>query len=93
MSKPRLVGRTGVAAIDRQSREFGRGGQVVTVTISGQTRPVYKSVSHLLGFVPQSWKQVGGPSGVAEPPDGMRANRNDVTLLFPGNGTWQISLE
>ena len=90
--KPRILGHTGNATTDRQNREFGRGTHTVTVVVSGQTRSVYKTFPHLLGFSPQSWRVVSGPSGVTEPPDGMRGTRNDATLLFPGNGRWQVEV-
>lgn len=90
--KPRVLGNTGVPSIDRQNREFARGSHTVTVKISGQTRNVYKTFSHLLGYKPSTWRVVSGPTGVSEPPDGMRATRNDVTLEFAQNGTWQIEV-
>lgn len=91
--KPRVLGQTGNPTIDRQNRELARGSHTVTVTISGQTRSVYRTFNHLLGFKPSSWIQVSGPSGVTEPPDGIRATRNDVTLQFPQNGVYTVRLE
>lgn len=99
MGIPKFI-TTGVADVDALTVQADKAGAnyVATVTITGQSGPVIKTIPHRLGRKPVSWSvrraepAEGVDPGVVEAKDG-KFNPSTAELEFPGNGVWQIVFE
>lgn len=98
MGYPR-IGRTGNPLIDRLNRDMAQSLMSATVRVivtdaSGETA---KTVSHWLNRKPSRWwvVQANPASGVAGDVKQAQnwAERDGITLIFPGNGEWVIGIQ